>query len=544
MNKTKEKKALNGNALEEKNNNVKIDFDPQTTIAVREGVANSFGLDITNSKFIKFQKDNLEFEVIGEMNIHVLKRLQVTLKVSKRPNLSASEVHRAEVDLYNATNIKYYVEQASARLKVSRTDISDAIYDLTERLEDYRKNSLTEKDETFTINKLQPKQAKKVKDVLKSKNLIEDLKSLMSSASVVDAIIALQLFIISLSAKTDKPVHAVLQSSPEVTNAILKSQASFVAPEQLIALTSLSDNSLFYTTKNYLKHKVMMLSTIDTLSNKQNSLLEMIAQNKSNRLTSQANHNGIYSAVERKVDGPISLISASSRATNSILQNDDVLLLEIKNRAEIKKANATNLILESGELLNETAITDAQEFIQHMYREIEPLKVVNTYFDELDLLSIFNNDAKQIGFFIKLTNLITLLHQKQLTKKKANGVEYIEVKPEHMIIALELFRDVWVKDEDELSFTVARTYTSIKKELKKINAKAPQEVEFNKKEMRARVKIAPSTFQKHLNELYDYGKLERIGNKKIGYSYKVAIWETEVTGIKLYNELEKQLNSL
>jgi len=261
-------------------------------------------------------------------------------------------------------------------------------------------------------------------------------------------------------------------------------------------------------------------------------------------LTSQANHNGIYNAVERKVDGPISLITASSRATNNILYNNDVLTLEIKNRAEIKKAISTNLILASVELLNETAITEAQQFIQHMYREIEPLKVVNTYLDELDLLSIFNNDAKQINFFLKLTNLVTLLHQKQLGRKKANGVEYIEVKPEHMLIALELFRDVWVKDEDELTFTIARTFTSIKRELKMMNAKAPQEVEFKQKEMRARIKMSPSTFQKHLNELYDYGKLDRVGNKKIGYSYKVAIWETEVTGVKLYNELEKQINSL
>jgi len=63
--------------------------------------------------------------------------------------------------------------------------------------------------------------------------------------------------------------------------------------------------------------------------------------------------------------------------------------------------------------------------------------------------------------------------------------------------------------------------------------------------MRAKLKVIPSSFARHINTLYDYNKLERTGgNKKDGYTYKVTNWNDTNDTAQQYEDFKNEIRGL
>jgi len=121
----------------------------------------------------------------------------------------------------------------------------------------------------------------------------------------------------------------------------------------------------------------------------------------------------------------------------------------------------------------------------------------------------------------------------------------VEVQPNHIQIALELFQDIWFKTEKDLSFKVSGTLMGIKDVISKAFPNGNKNYEFNVKDMRKSLRAVSSTFAKHINTLYDYNKLERTGGtKNTGFTYKVVSWNDADSSVKRFEELKKAINSL
>ncbi|KGO78602.1 hypothetical protein Q763_17600 [Flavobacterium beibuense F44-8] len=121
----------------------------------------------------------------------------------------------------------------------------------------------------------------------------------------------------------------------------------------------------------------------------------------------------------------------------------------------------------------------------------------------------------------------------------------IEVQPNHMLAVLELFKPLWAVEEKELPFIVAGTLATIKEKIKKGDPAHYGEAEFRVKDMRAKLKISPATFARHINTLYDYGRIERTGgNRREGFTYRICHWEDTATAIDQYQALKEAINSL
>jgi hypothetical protein len=523
----------------------KIIFDPNTTVKLNDTKLNSFGLDLTNPDFIKYQSQNLEAEVIGGVNTIVLTRFQVMLKLSRRPQMSAQDVYRNNVDLYNENNLDHFIKQASLKLKVDKTQIADFVYDLVERLEDYRKDKRTYKDETPVISPLATKEQKKIKAVLESDALLEEIQELLEISGVPCSKTGLQLFLIALSSKTSNPIHGILQGETQLTNAIIQSFEKVIPFEVNRYKTSISDSVLYYApSENYWKNKVLLLPTIDTLGKNNTALTELITQKAVKRLVTENTEQGTYRASSKSINGNLSFISSTVKGYHELLKSDTVISLTICSPKQIKDAIATNQIKQFAGLLNEQEQQTVQRQLQEIFRAINTLKVVNPLLEQIDVAKYFSNDAKLISQFLKVTSLITLLYQKQLEMLQKNEIYQIEVEPKHMLAALELFQEVWFKQEQELPFNVACTLTKIKRELQKQNPTDFEQIEFTVKQMRAKLKVSPSSFARHITTLYDYNKLERTnGNKKDGFSYRVIAWDTSDVA-EQYENFKNEIQSV
>lgn len=538
--------ATNNNALTSTKGFIKIDFDPKTTLQGEEPLLNSYGLDLTSTDFIKYQNGNLEAEVIGGINTIALTRFQVMLKISRRPQMSVQDVYRNNVDLYNENNVQHFIKQASIKLQLVSTKIADFIYDLTERLERYRKDKSAGREEKPVIPLSSSHEQKKTTKLLKSETLLEEIQQLMQNAGLPCGQIALKLFLIALSSKQTSVMHGILQGNAELTSEIIKTFSSILPAETSRFKTSISDSVLYYApNENYWKNKVLLLPSIDTLGKKNTAITELILQGQVNRLVTENTEQGTYRASSKAVNGNLSFISSTSRGYHELMNSDTVMALPISNQNRIKEAITTNEIKRFAGLLDENEIQSSQRQLQSLFREIKSMTVINQYLEQLNISATFNKDNKLITQFLRITNLITLLHQEQLLVIQKNGAWQIEVQPIHMIQALELFREIWFKEEKELSFNVSGTLSRIKKVLLKEHKESHEEADFLVKDMRAKLKVSPSSLARHINILYDYGKLERTGgNQRDGYSYKVTSWKDTEDTAEQYERFKNEILAL
>jgi hypothetical protein len=539
----KDLKTTNNTSASEPKSFVKINFDQATTLQMEEPLLNGYGLDLTYPDFIKYQNGNLEAEVIGGINTMVLTRFQVMLKISRRPQLSAGDVYRNNVDLYNENNIQHFIKQASIKLKLESIKVSDFIFDLVERLETYRKDKSINTEEKPVITALSAKEIKKVDSFLKSDALLEDVQQLLIDAGVPCGKTGLQMFLIALSSKQTNVMHAILQGKAEMTSELIKSFSSVLPPEINRFKTSISDSVLYYApNENFWKNKVLLLPTIDTLGKKNTAITELILQGQVNRLVTENTERGTYKASSKLVNGNLSFISSTNTGHHELMNSAAVMALPISNPNVVKEIIVTNQIKRFAGLLDEKETQNNQSKLQALFREIKIMTVVNPFLEQLNISATFNNDNKLITQFLRITNLITLLHQKQLSVIQKNGASQIEVQPRHMTQALELFREIWFKEEKELTFNVSGTLLRIKKILAKDFPDNHKEADFLVKDMRAKLNISPSSFARHINTLYDYGKLERSGgNKKDGYSYKVASWNDTNDTAQQYEAFKNEI---
>ena len=523
----------------------RIIFDPATTVKLEDPKLNSYGMDITDANFLKYQSGNLQAEVIGGINTIILTRFQVMLKISRRPQMSAQDVYRNNVDLYNENNLQHFIKQASIKLKIDTITIADFVYDLVERLETYRKDKRSYTEETPTINPLAGKELKKVDALLKSDALLDEVQELLKDAGVPCTRTGLQLFLIALSSKQTSVIHGILQGNSELSSEIIKSFSNVLPFEINRFKTSISDSVLYYApSENYWKNKVLLLPTIDTLGKKNTAITELILQGQVNRLVTENTENGSYRASNKSVNGNLSFISATSKGYHELMQSDNVLALPICNATTIKETIATNQIKRFAGLLDENKVLQSKTILQSLFRAVKSIKIINPYLEQIDVSQFFTNDSKLITQYLNMVNLITLVHQKQLEITIKSKVHQIEVEPRFMLMAFELFQEIWFKQEKELPFNVACTLVKIKRELQKSNPKDFQLTEFSVKEMRANLKVSPSSFARHIATLYDYNKLERTsGNKKDGFGYMVIAWEDNNTA-QQFEAFKKEILAL
>ena len=116
----------------------KITFSKETAIAVEEPLVNSYGLDLTNTDYIKYSQNDIEIEIIGGVKDLVLTQLKVSLKIAKKKNKSPLGIYRSQqVDLFNENQLNHLIRDTSERIKVESIKVKEVIYDLTERLDQY-----------------------------------------------------------------------------------------------------------------------------------------------------------------------------------------------------------------------------------------------------------------------------------------------------------------------------------------------------------------------------------------------------------------------
>lgn len=537
-----DKKDLNNNFLEN------FKYDPKTVIYVEEPLMNSYGLDLTYRDYLKYTRNDVTIEVIGGIKDVVLTTLKVTLKLYKYGNTSSMEVYRCQqIDLFNEHQLEHLIRNASERIRVERSKVKEALYELAERLERYRIDKTINAEKPEVNSRISATETKNIKKFLKQENLLSAIRTQLEQAGVADSELGLKLFLLSLSRTTDSPIHTILQGNLLTCNDIVKSIVPIIPQEQLREATSISKNALSYPPyPNYWQQKTLVLHRLDASLGKGSLLEEYIQSGGLKRIITEDNHKiGIRRSGEKNNMDSFGILGYTDKDFYPIFNAHNVVCLPLPNSKELKDKLYDLEIRKYAGLIDAEAKHQSIQLLINIQRSLRPLKVLNPYFEQIDFEPFFKGNLKLLRLFIQLTNILTLLHYEQLSLKKKDDRLCIEVKPEYMITVLELFSDLWLSKDEELYFQVLGTFKRLKAILVKDFPNEYQNAEFFAKDYRAKLKMSPSTFAKHIKVLDSFGKLHRVGgNNRTGYKYSVASWENETDSATQYNELLEQLKSL
>lgn len=504
-----------------------------------------YNLDTSHPDFIRFQRGEIIVEVIGGVKDIVLSSLRITLKVFQKGSTSPLDIYRSsQLNLFDEGQLGYAITRISERLGLESLIIKDTLYELTERLEQYRRNRGKTEARIIPISTEYQKEAL---NLLQSEEPLKAIEEQFKKAGASDTRLALQLYILSLSRLGNQPLHGLLQAPRLLAYDLIKELLPCLPKEKTREATTISKHALSYPpTEDYWNESILILHQCDGLNTKDNSLLDYILHGQSKRLVTQSNaQTGLYESTSKELSSTISLIGYTDKDYNPLQESRDLLYIPVQNTEAIQSKRYEREVKRLAGYLNQKAETKAQETLQQVHREIEFFAIQNPLIEEVDLSAFFGQDIKSLSQYLRLVNLITLVHQHKGSVFLTPSSKMMEVKPKYMIMALELFRELWLKKDEELYFKVRTTFSQVKEYLTRTHGAKAKDSEFTLKEIRKTLKIAPITVQRHLHTLEDYGKVERCGgNNRIGYQYRIGEWEESTKTVSAYSKLLQNLLAL
>ncbi len=526
-------------------NHVKIDITK--AVPIEEPLLNSYGLDLTHKDLLKYSDEHITIEVVGGVQDRVITQLKVNLKIYKNGNTSPTEIYRSQqTDLFNEHLLERLIVSVSERIKVERTKVKQAIYSLTDRLERYRIDKQTQPKEA-TEKRISVQAQQEVKNYLKSKNLLERLQKTFETAGVPNGELGLKLLLLSLSRITQNPIHTILQGDLFDCHEVIKSFKPCMPEEQLREATSVSSTALSYLPHHdYWQHKTLVLDRLDASLKKGSLMEEYINSGQLKRIVTEDNHKiGVRKSTEQNNSEVFGILSYTNKDFMPVFNASNVVCLPLPDKQGLQAKLYELEIKQHAGLLDDKKRQEGIQMLVNIQRSIQPLNVINPYFDQIDFQPFFKTNIKQIRLFLWLTKLITLLHQNELGRTKENGLVTIEVKPQYMIEVLELFKELWLTKDEALYFSVTGTFNRLKMVLKKEFPKEHKQKTFQVKDYWQKVGSSPATFSRHIKLLDEYSKIKRVGgDNRTGYLYTVREWEESTTNVEQFSKLIEQLKSL
>ena len=267
-------------------------------------------------------------------------------------------------------------------------------------------------------------------------------------------------YLAAVSRKTDDPLSVlVLSSSGAGKTALQDTALTFVPPEDLVKLTSLSGKALFYKEQASLKHKVLSLEegagaeeatyAIRNLISAGELVIESAIKDAlSGKITTMTN----------RVEGPTSVFITTTNPNTDPETKTRFWVTSIDESREQTRAildfqrRRQTLDGVRGNLEVDAVLKRHRNF----QRLLKPLAVVNPYADRLTYGDDRLQGRRDHPKYLNLIKAVTFLHQMQreirtATRTTGKSFDYIEVMPEDIRTANRLAHEILGHSLDELS---------------------------------------------------------------------------------------------
>ena len=484
-------------------------------------------LNVSNPEQIIYETSELKITIWGGIEKENLSRLKISMHVKSKQNKYKS--FRDDVNLYSHAGTQKLIQNISETLEVSTTAIIKTITELTEELEAYRLEERTAiaralKPKLYEMTE-QEKQA--AQSFLKTKGLGKrTLELIQESGLIGEEKNGLLLYFLYTSRLMDEPLHAIIFGKSGSGKTYLQTKVSECLPEESVrTVTSLTENTLYYSAKNFWKHKVLLIEDLEGVYNAFLPLREFMSKQSISKLTTDKDAKGNNVQKLLTVEGPICVSGATTQGSIYEDNANRSFLLHID-----ESSNHLNQVMEyqrkiQAGIVNEIQQETARQLLKNSQRLLRKVRVINPYAPDLRIPDCVFKKLRTNMHYLKLIEIITFYNQYQRRRVAAdnNNDYYIETSIEDIELANWLVKDNLLRKSDELNEDTRYFFES----LKELAVEKPKEAQtFYAKEIRQHFRMNPMKVNRYLHQLESRGYINRTGgNRKTGYEYEIAAWE-------------------
>lgn len=479
---------------------------------------------------LHFAGETLKYRITG-LTAYNLDRLRITLKAQPADN--AGTFHIDTVDLYNSRAREMFGEACAKSLNVQQPAVMAELMKIIGALEAERiamREGTQPKAPTMT-----EEERKEALEALRSKDLLKrivgDFDAIGYIGEKYNKILG---YVAAVSRLQPDPLALLtLSRSGAGKTSLQDAVCKFVPPESVIQYTRMTGQSLFYREQNALKNKVLAIEEEDGMKDAMYSIKTLISSQKLSIAATRTDaKSGKFSVEEYTVYGPVVVMVST---TNPDALDDETkqrfLLLTIDESPEQTKSILLAQISKNMHDWYQTTADESMTMRLHhnMQRLLKPLTV--TFTRDLRLVWPYSRlqMRREQQKFVSLVKALTLLHQYQRktgTMKRLDGtkVEYVQATQRDVDLALELGREVFARNVDDVSPTARRLLSEIVRLVKEkydaLKGDDPKkelfmyEVPFTRKELREETGWSETQVRRNIDQLVELGYIGRINGRQ------------------------------
>jgi len=486
------------------------------------------GLKVTPD-YLLYETTHLQITLWGGIEIHTVNRLRATLHIRLKTNEYNS--FRDTADLYSHSQTDRLIKQASEKLEISTSIVNEAITGLTKELESCRQQKREEKrkseenKEKQSVDRFSREQMQKAGDFMRGSELTKRTHQLFNNLGMIgQQDNATLLFFIFLTRFFKNPLHAIVMgSSGSGKTHLLQGVAGTVPKQHINVTTSLSENTLYYTPKDFLKNKILLQEDLDGAYNALLPLRELMSNQEISRFSTKTNsRTGDSKQVYLHVEGPVCVAGATTKDKVYEDNANRSFLIQIeenpKHEAEVLEYQGK---VAAG-LIDFKKYEQSINLLKACQLLIEPMEVLIPFAPKLELPPHVFKKMRTKNHYLTLIKAVTLWNQKQRKTTTDNeGNIFLLATLEDVEWANYLCKDSLLRKSDELGGKTRNFFESLKELIKQWEAKT-----FYAKDVRKYLRMHPMTLQRYFMELENRGLIRCVSrSNKPGNEYEISVWD-------------------
>ena len=491
-------------------------------------------LNTTNPNNYEYTTEHLKIHILGGLKTNKLESLRVTLSIQK---LKAHNILRHNIDLYNDNQMEKFVRRIAERLEIGTSVARRTLQNLTKELENYRFLLIEQYEASMMPYKkeLSATELRAAETFLKRPDLLKRTNDLIGKSGVIGEESNRQtMYLIFTSRKTNNPLHCISLGSSGVGKTHLQSSIAALMPEEdVIEVTNLSANALYYFARTELSHKIIVIEDLDGAASVLYVLRELASKKTIKKRVVHKDKNGNTKTIELIVEGPVCIAGAT---TQEYIYEDNAnrsfLLYIDESKAQDQKIMHHQRLLSAGKI-NEEEQFRAAELLRNVQRVLMPIKVINPFAEHLQLPKSVFKPRRTNSHYLKFIEAITFYKQYQREKQydKETGEEFVETTVEDIQEANQLIIEVLLRKSDTIN-GATRNYLEVLKNY----LHTENRTTFTALEIRRKLKVKKTTQWRYHQQLLDNYYIKKVKVKGENLN------RYEVTNPNEYKELEETIS--
>jgi DNA primase len=482
-----------------------------------------------NPDCLLYETNHLQITLWGGIEIHTVNRLRATLHIQLKNNEYNS--FRDTADLYSHSQTDRLIKQAAEELEISSSIVTEAITGLTKELEHYRQQKREEKRKSEETKEQQGRdlfnreQTQKATVFMKSPELTQQTHKLIGNLGMIgQQDNATLLFFIFLTRFFKNPLHAIVMgSSGSGKTHLLQGVAATVPRQHIHVTTSLSENTLYYTPKDFLKHKILLQEDLDGAYAALLPLRELMSNQSISRFSTKTNsRTGDSKQVYLHVEGPVCVAGATTKDKIYEDNANRSFLIQIEENPHHEAEVLEYQGKVAAGLVNFKKYEENTNLLKTCQLQIEPMEVLIPFAPKLEIPPHVFKKMRTKNHYLTLIKAVTLWNQKGRKRTTDHeGNTYLLATLDDVEWANYLCKDSLLRKSDELGGKTRNFFESLKELIKQWNVKT-----FYAKDIRRHFRMHPMELQRRVNDLEARGLLRCVSrSNKPGNEYEISIWD-------------------